>query len=396
MKGGHMELKPITNKSAYETSLAELDRLMDANPKPGTAEANQVLLLAVLIEKYEKDRFTFEQPTAIEAIQFRMEEQGLDRNDLIPFIGSKSKVSEVLSSKRPLSLNMVKSISKGLGISADILLNGVQEEFHQTEVDSGTLPVKEMLARGWIKSTSQSILQQFVAPLMNLSPQVLFRKSGTHVTDKSKGLLIAWLSRVLNLSYKIVPLNKGQYRKEFITKTLLREVASLSYLDRGPLLAIELLGKNGVVVIAEEYLKGLKLDGASLLRADGVPVVGISLRYDRIDNFWFTLLHELAHVFKHLSATNPLFYDDLDKQDVTEIIEKEADFIAKDAFVPLNIWKNSSVLKDRSKESVLELSRRMRIHPGIIVGRLQRELRSFQIMRDLLEEGTVRKMLGSS
>jgi HTH-type transcriptional regulator/antitoxin HigA len=390
-----MDLKPITNKSQYETSLAELNKLMDRNPKTDSDDAKNVVLLAVLIEKYEKERFKFEKPTPIEAILFRMEEQGLTRTDLIPYIGNKSKVSEILSGKRPLSLNMIKSLSVALDISADILIGSAMVIPEEPEFELNKLPLKEMITRGWIESKStdhMEVLRKFTAPFRNSSALVFFRKSTTPA--KNIGIVYAWLSRILNLSYEKVPEGKAIFRKEFITKSFLKEVANLSYFDNGPLLAQELLRKNGILLVVEKYLNGLRVDGASLLRDDGIPVIGISLRHDRLDNFWFTLIHELAHVFRHLSKNNPVFYDDLDNQDMTSIFEREADFLAQEAFIPLNIWKNSSVLKEMSERAVKDLSMRLRIHPSLIVGRLQRELNNFKIMRKFLGEGTVREMFG--
>ena len=79
-------------------------------------------LLATLVEVYEEKHFPMESPDPVEAILFRMEQQALKQRDLVPYIGSKSKVSEVLSRKRPLSLNMIRALSEGLGIPAEILV----------------------------------------------------------------------------------------------------------------------------------------------------------------------------------------------------------------------------------------------------------------------------------
>ena len=100
----------------------ELERLLDVDPPFDTPQADRLKLMALLIETYEKEHFPFELPDPIDAIIYRMEEQGLKQHDLIPFIGSKSKVSEVLSRKRPLSLKMIRALTAGLGIPAEVLL----------------------------------------------------------------------------------------------------------------------------------------------------------------------------------------------------------------------------------------------------------------------------------
>lgn len=112
----------ITTKAEYQQAIAEIERLAIHDPDPETVEGKRLSLLALLVETYEKEQFKFEKPDPIEAILFRMEEQGLRQVDLIPFIGSKSKVSEVLARKRPLTLSMIRALHNGLGISSEVLL----------------------------------------------------------------------------------------------------------------------------------------------------------------------------------------------------------------------------------------------------------------------------------
>ena len=83
----------------------------------------------------------------------------------------------------------------------------------------------------------------------------------------------------------------------------------------------------------EPHLAGTQLDGAAFLDQDGVPVIGLTLRFDRVDHFWFTLLHELAHVAKHLSNPGDAFLDRLEDSDATEALEIEANRIARDALI---------------------------------------------------------------
>jgi HTH-type transcriptional regulator/antitoxin HigA len=107
--------------------LAELDRLMEIDPEPGTSEAGELELLAMTIEGYEKERFPIGLPGPIEAIRFRMDQQGLGQDDLVPYFGTKSCVSEVLAGKRPLTLSMIRAFHEGLGIPADVLLQPSRE-----------------------------------------------------------------------------------------------------------------------------------------------------------------------------------------------------------------------------------------------------------------------------
>ena len=114
------EIKLIKTKKDYKAALALADKLFDS--VPNTPDGDKLELIVALIEIYEKEHFPIENPSPLAAIKFRMEHMNLTPKDLIPIIGSKSKVSEVLSGKRTLSLNMIRRISAELGIPAEVLI----------------------------------------------------------------------------------------------------------------------------------------------------------------------------------------------------------------------------------------------------------------------------------
>ena len=117
-----IKLKIIKTGEQYKAYLAEVDRLAAADPAPGTRDGDRLELLAKLIEDYEKERFKFKRPDPIDAILFRMEEQGLRQKDLAPMLGGKNRVSEVLARKRPLTLSMVRALYDSLRIPAELLI----------------------------------------------------------------------------------------------------------------------------------------------------------------------------------------------------------------------------------------------------------------------------------
>lgn len=121
-----MKPKIIRTEEMYEEALAFVSSLMDA--KPGSEQEEELELWALVIEQYEKEHHPIEDPDPIEAIRFRMDQLGLHRKDLEPFIGQKSKVSEVLNRKRPLSLPMIRSLHSYLGIPAAVLVREVTLE----------------------------------------------------------------------------------------------------------------------------------------------------------------------------------------------------------------------------------------------------------------------------
>lgn len=114
------ELKPIRSERDYERSLAEVERLWGA--KSGTPEGDRLDVLATLIDAYEARHYPMDPPDPIEAIRFRMDQQGLTRKDLEPMIGTRTRVAEVLNRKRGLSIGMIRRLHAGLGISADVLI----------------------------------------------------------------------------------------------------------------------------------------------------------------------------------------------------------------------------------------------------------------------------------
>lgn len=115
-----MKPKVIKTRADYQAALTHLEKLMDA--RPGTLQEEELELFAVLLDNYEREHFPIGLPDPVEAIKFRMEQQGLTRKDLEPFIGSQSKVSEVLNRKRPLSVAMIRALHTGLDIPAEVLL----------------------------------------------------------------------------------------------------------------------------------------------------------------------------------------------------------------------------------------------------------------------------------
>ncbi len=129
-----LEPKIIKTDDQYRAYLAEVDRLAADDPAPGTTDGDRLELLAKLVEDYEKGRFQFKRPDPIEAIRFRMEEQGLRQIDLAPLLGGRNRVSEVLAGKRPLTVAAIRVLSDALHIPADLLVR--ESETAPTRINS--------------------------------------------------------------------------------------------------------------------------------------------------------------------------------------------------------------------------------------------------------------------
>jgi HTH-type transcriptional regulator/antitoxin HigA len=129
-----MTIKPIRSQTDYEAALARLEQIWD--PEPDTREADEFEVLTLLVERYEDDHHPIDPPDPVSAIQFRMEQQGLTRRDLEPFIGSRARVSEVLGRRRALTLDMIRRLHAGLHIPLESLIGAPEER--EDDVSSRT------------------------------------------------------------------------------------------------------------------------------------------------------------------------------------------------------------------------------------------------------------------
>ena len=128
------KLKPIKNNNDYEEVLTIVEELIMLDPEPDTEESDTLTILSILVENYEKTNYPLEIPTAIEAIKFRMEQLDLRPVNLIPYLGSASRVSEILSGKRGLTIKMINALSEGLGIPLAALLNNKRNKSSYSKI----------------------------------------------------------------------------------------------------------------------------------------------------------------------------------------------------------------------------------------------------------------------
>ena len=395
-------IKVIKSTSEYGEVLREVERLVERDPAPGTPDADRLELLTLLIRDYESRQVPARLPDPIEAIRFRMEQQGLTQRDLVPYIGSRSKVSEVLSRKRPLTLSMIRALHRGLGIPAEALLREhTADALDEGGIEWNRFPVREMVARGWVEGLStiepyepEDIMRHFMRPVgTQLAFPALYKKTKPNVRAGralDKYALVAWTLRVA-----IRAKQKLQYvrcKPGTVGDTLMREVAQLSWSSRGPLLAQEFLERRGIALIIEPHLSRTRLDGAAILPEIDRPVIGLTIRHDRLDNFWHCLMHELAHVALHLKDVGEGFYDDLDTEDLEDPREKEADDMAREALVPAVAWTQSPARDLRSPEAAQHLAEKLRIHAAIVAGRMRYEAKNYRILTQLVGSGEVRKL----
>lgn len=398
-----MEIRLIKTEEAYREALGRLESLALQDPDQGTNEADQLDVLSLLVEEYEKRRYVFDTPDPISAIEFRMSEQGLRQRDLIPILGSRSRVSEVLGRKRQLTLPMIRALSEGLGIPTQLLVRPIEDLDGETaKFDWRKFPVKEMQKRGWLIArgdTNHKDIERLVRDFLeragkSAESMPLYRRKlkglgADSLDDSAACSTFAWIARILQRSLETRDM--PAFSIDSLSMGFLHDLAKLSCVKNGAIAAIKALREIGIAVVVEPRLPRTLMDGAAMLNSKMQPVIGLTLRFDRVDYFWFTLLHEVAHVWKHLNMAGEAFVDRIDTEESGSRFEKEANRIARDALIPREAWARSAVRLQSSAESIKNFAEELGVHSAIVAGRVRFESGDFQKYTNLLGQGSIRK-----
>ncbi|RLE45775.1 hypothetical protein DRJ25_05175 [Candidatus Woesearchaeota archaeon] len=398
-----MKAKILKSEAEYEAALAHVEMLMDA--EPGSPEEAELELFAMLIEQYEEAHYPIALPDPVEAIKFRMEQEGLTRKDMRKYLGSQSKVSEILNRKRSLSLAMMRSLHAGLGIPAEVLLQDPGQELGDYKYNYKDYPFTEMFKRGYFKAfngtlyqakgMAEELLLDFFSVFGNSVPQPIYCKNTD--ADIDTNALIAWQAKAMELaSQEDLP----PFLPENLNKDLIKEVIELSYFTQGPQIAKELLNKKGIHFIVLKHFPRTYLDGACFSALSGRPIIGMTLRYDRVDNFWFTLAHELAHALLHLSQDHQAAFFDDTQHFVSEAYnpqEKEANDLAKNVLIPLTAWaqEKEQLINSNRSENIRVFAESLRIAPAIVAGRVRWETGDYSKFSSLLGHKEIREQFGA-
>jgi HTH-type transcriptional regulator/antitoxin HigA len=390
----------IRGPEAHSAALARISSLIDLDPASGSEGAAELEILAMLVEQYERETFAFDEVDPITAIKLRMTQRGMRPADLVPMLGSRARVSEILSGKRNLSVRMMRELNRHLGIPGDVLLREpIPQEDDESDANEGEdwrdYPVSEMVKLGWVSATSPldrpRALREFFSPIIGeWTPAIAFRRS-LHVRTSSKfsrAATLAWIAKVARDSVGIADV--ANY-SEPIDEHFARFIVSLSRFADGPERAVRELRGRGIRVVFVRHLRRTHIDGASFMLPNGSPVIGLTVRHDRLDNFWFTLAHELAHIKLHFRDNSIAFVDDIEShREKNDSAEAEADAFASELLVPELEWSRSSVRRLQTPATVLTLAERIGVHHSIVAGRARHERNNFTILADMVGRGQVR------
>lgn len=323
------------------------------------------------------------------AAKLSMKPQQVQRYEATDFMGA--------------SLSRLIEVSHALGVKASGTFEGPNQAggsmFQWGDADDivwGQLPYKEMMRRKWFDvprggNPVEKGKEYFLHAAGPKFATALHRKKMRSGNVPNEYALLAWQARILERARgKIENGNVGAFS---LDDHWLPELVRLTKRKDGPKRARDLLAEKGILLVVERHLPGSYLDGAAMLADDETPVVGITLRYDRLDNFWFVLMHELGHIFLHLFDGLRFDFFDEESASDSDTIEAQADKFALDTLIPEDLWDQCLSRFALSEEAVGIDAKTIGIDPSIIAGRIRKERGNYTILNDLVGQGQVRSQL---
>ena len=400
-----MNIRPIRSDADYESAMARIESLMDLED-PTRDQEDEIELLSLVIEAHERKTVSIDPPDPIEAIRFRMDQAGLKAADVAHCFGGRTRVYEVLSGRRALNVNMMRALHEHLGIPADILLGRPGARLPEPSAyDWKQFPLREMMRRGWlptvksIADSGETLVEEFLSRAFGGDHAVTlpsFRQGSRENAKAEPYSLAAWCCQAMTLSSDDHPLPTVFDPTSVDPVVFLEQIARLSQEREGPRLAVARMRENGIRFVVLTHLSRTYLDGAAMRGPDGTPLVALTLRHDRLDNFWFCLMHELAHIVLHLNDEASVFLDDMSLRDGSNgsqsaMREREADELAEEALVNGSSWAHAGFPDAATNLRIVELAMEAKVHPAVVAGRVRFETRNYRRFGGLIGHGEVRR-----
>jgi HTH-type transcriptional regulator/antitoxin HigA len=332
-----------------------------------------------------------------EFIKDELEARGWSQLDLAEILGRDAiLINQLIKGKRSITPETAKGLGDAFGTGAQYWMN-LESAFQLHKVTGsggggdntvtrrselyGKFPVREMVKRGWIEPTDNiDVLEKRVLDFYEIpavDSELRFAHAalkGTSYQSESTSAQCAWMYRARYLARSM---HVGTFSEKSFTvalerlKTLLLSTEEVRHIPR-------ILSEAGIRFLILEALPGIRIDGVCFWLDPSSPVVAISLRFDRIDNFWFALMHELDHVKHKEGMEDPIIDSDLvgDKAVATNdkpAFERRADRAACEFLVGQDLLDDFMfrVGPFYSKNKIIGFANRLRIHPGLVVGQLQ-------------------------
>lgn len=335
-----------------------------------------------------------------EFLREELEARGWSQTELAEIIGRPVRlINELIAGKKAITPETAIQLGDSLGTGPELWMN-LESQYQLSKVRSTDgliarraklyerFPVREMIKRGWIEGTKniEVLEQQFLAffEVNSLEADISFRHAAKKASpqDMPSMLQTAWLCRARRIASELViaPYAEAQLRAAVPQlSALLSAPEETRHVPR-------ILAECGVRFVVVEPIPGTKIDGACFWLGDDRPVVALSLRLDRIDNFWFVLRHELEHVLqRHGKESGYILDQDLEGTAGGDVSEEEA--VANAAAANYCVSSEeitgfmARVAPFFKEERVVLFAKRLNVHPGIVVGQLQRRLGRYDLFR---------------
>ncbi|WP_191057513.1 HigA family addiction module antitoxin [Geminicoccus harenae] len=335
-------------------------------------------------------------------IREELEARQWTQRDLAYILGTPEQaVNMIISGKRGISPEMAKALAQAFDVHADLFAN-LQRAYDMARArdpDPGVArrarlqsvyPVREMIRRNWLTDSDAGMLEAQMAAFFEVANaneiphlQHAARKSSYH--DEVPPAQLAWLFRVRQIARTMVV---GRYSEKALREALQRLRTLLADPEEARSVP-RILAECGVRLVIVEILPNAKIDGVCLWLDKSSPVIGLSMRFDRIDNFWFVLRHEIEHVLRKDGQEQEIIDIEVEaKRPIEELPPEEvaANAAAASFCVPQDEM-NSFIARKApffAERDVIGFARRLGVHPGLVVGQIQKRTERWDFLRRYL------------
>ena len=323
-----------------------------------------------------------------EFIREELEARGWTQGDLAQIMGRPLRlVNELIAGKKQITPDTARGLAKAFGDDDALYWMNLDSAYRLSQtkpVDESVgrraklyslFPVRELMKRNWIESSDNlDVIEHRVCRffrISNIDEKPAFAHAAKAAQyDERTSLQYAWLFRAKEFA-------EGVHSAPYSEKKLRLAIAQLKTLLVAPeeiRQVPQMLADAGVRFVVVEFIPGAKIDGAAFWLDDDLPVIALSLRFDRISNFWFVLRHEIEHVLQRDGARIDVeLTESIQRKDVLPIEETRANDAATNFVVPADELE-SFILRVRplySEKRIMLFAKRIGVHPGLVVGRLQ-------------------------
>lgn len=329
--------------------------------------------------------------------------KGWSQKDLARKLGLREQAIQRYESERYRAISLAGYIRVARALSLDLTADFQPYQAERWSPSYEVSPaeaqkvLKHARAHGWLQGdngSDENGISQLIKHVaehveMHGTPSLL--RTGLNVEHHSEDWsLLSWKAQVTRRAKIIIDREKLRYRP--LDVSWLKDLVRLSRLDDGPARASDLLKQHGIVLIAERNIPGMNVDGAAFL-VDHIPVIGLTLLRDSLDNFWFTLMHEVGHVILHYrTGLAAGFFDDVEGAEIDEF-EGEANRFASNMLIPEELWSRSPARIAKTADPVERLAEQLGISSAIVFGRIRLERKNYALFSDKIGRNKVRKQL---